>query len=162
MLGHPRRTVNRTRWHGCEKKGRVFVRLRRQLVRPLAQSVRVCWRMITARDLTPRQWRESLTATEPQRTLAVRRFSNTQAGSEPFARFSTPLFNGLQISRFDPFCSDTTRSDRATITISLPCGGIPQLKILDEVVGNSEVMAELGLRTSLAGITTPVTCRRGV
>jgi hypothetical protein len=77
--------------------------------------------------------------------LPVQRFSNTQAGSELFGKlfYSIPLFNGLQISRFDPFCSDTTRSDRATITISLPSGGIPQLKILDEVVGNPEVMAEL-------------------
>jgi hypothetical protein len=32
--------------------------------------------------------------------------------------YSTLLFNGLQISRFDPFCLETIRSDRATITIS--------------------------------------------
>jgi len=33
--------------------------------------------------------------------------------------YSTPLFNGLQISRFDPFFSEVTRFDRANITISL-------------------------------------------
>lgn len=33
--------------------------------------------------------------------------------------YSTPLFNGLQISRFDPFCLEMIRSDLATITISL-------------------------------------------
>jgi hypothetical protein len=31
---------------------------------------------------------------------------------------SIPLFNGLQISRFEPFCFEMIRSDRATITIS--------------------------------------------
>ena len=33
--------------------------------------------------------------------------------------YSTRLFNGLQIGRFDPFCLESIRSDRATITISL-------------------------------------------
>jgi hypothetical protein len=32
--------------------------------------------------------------------------------------YSTPLFSGLQISRFNPFCLETIRSDRATATIS--------------------------------------------
>jgi len=32
--------------------------------------------------------------------------------------YSIPLFNGLQISRFDPFCVEMILSDRATITIS--------------------------------------------
>jgi hypothetical protein len=54
--------------------------------------------------------------------LAVQRFSNTQVGSEPFGKFSTVLlflvFSGLQITRFDPLCLETIRSDRATITIS--------------------------------------------
>jgi len=42
-------------------------------------------------------------------------------------RFSTPVVNGLQISRFDPFGLETIRSDRATITISLQsedCGNL--------------------------------------
>jgi hypothetical protein len=46
------------------------------------------------------------------------RIMRTQAGSVPFAKSST-LFNGLQIRRFDPFCSVMIRSDRAIITISL-------------------------------------------
>ena len=33
--------------------------------------------------------------------------------------YSTPLFSGLQIARFDLFCLEMIRSDRATITISL-------------------------------------------
>jgi hypothetical protein len=32
--------------------------------------------------------------------------------------YSIPLFNGLQISRFDPFCLEMIRSDHMTITIS--------------------------------------------
>ena len=38
--------------------------------------------------------------------------------------YLTILLNGLQISRFDPFCSETIRSDRATITISLQSGSV--------------------------------------
>jgi hypothetical protein len=41
-----------------------------------------------------------------QEVSQVQRFSNTQAGSEPFGKLCTLLLysNGLQISRFDPFC----------------------------------------------------------
>jgi hypothetical protein len=35
--------------------------------------------------------------------------------------YATPLFNGLQVGRFDPFRLETIRFDRATMTISLQC-----------------------------------------
>jgi hypothetical protein len=53
----------------------------------------------------------------------VQRLSNTQAGSEAFAKVSTlPLFSTGYKSGFDPFCLETIRSDRATITKSLQSG----------------------------------------
>ena len=54
----------------------------------------------------------------------VQRFSNTQVGYEPFAKFYALLLFSAGYKSVDliPFCLETIRSDRATITISLPSG----------------------------------------
>jgi len=46
------------------------------------------------------------------------RFSKTQAGSEPFAKFPTPLLFSAGYKSVDLIRLERSRSDRATITIS--------------------------------------------